>query len=48
MITEAQKWHISGRIIDAAPTPEKAPVDYFERLEKQRKAELLRQFEEDE
>jgi len=32
-ITEAQKWHISGHIIDASPEPERAPVDYFERLE---------------
>ena len=43
-ITEGQKWHISGKIIDASPEPERAPVDYFERLEAQRKAELLRQF----
>lgn len=47
-ITSAQKWHISGHIIDASPEPEHAPVDYFERLEAQRKAELLRQFQDDE
>ena len=47
-VTEAQKWHISGKIIDASPQPERAPVDYFERLEAQRKAELMRQFQADE
>ena len=41
-ITEAQKWHISGKIIDASPEPERAPIDYFERLEEQRKTELLK------
>ena len=46
-ITSAQKWHISGKIIDANPEPERAPVDYFERLEAQRKAELIRQFQAD-
>jgi len=43
-VTEAQKWHISGYIIDASPEPEKAPVDYFEKLEAKRKEELIKQF----
>ena len=37
LITESQKWHISGRIIDASPEPERVPADYFERLQEQRK-----------
>ena len=48
LITGAQKWHISGKIIDASPTPERAPVDYFEKLEAKRKEELLKQFKADE
>ena len=47
-VTEAHKWHVSGYIIDANPAPEKAPVDYFEKLEAQRKEELLKQFAKDE
>ena len=48
MITESQKWHVSGRIIDASPEPERVPADYFERLQEQRKKELLQQFKADE
>ena len=33
LVTGAQKWHITGQIIDVSPTPERAPVDYFEKLE---------------
>lgn len=47
-ITSSGKWHVSGYIIDAAPEPERAPADYFERLEEKRKQDLLRQFEEQE
>ena len=33
-IVSAQKWHISGVIVDANPAPEQAPQDYFEKVEK--------------
>ena len=32
-IVSAQKWHISGVIVDANPAPEQAPQDYFEKVE---------------
>ena len=38
MVTEAQKWHISGYIIDANPEIPEAPANYFEKLEKERYA----------
>jgi hypothetical protein len=41
-ITSAQKWHISGHIVDASPKPEKAPANYFEKLEAKRREELLK------
>ena len=47
-ITGAQKWHISGKIIDASPAPDRAPTNYFEKLEAKRKEELLKQFQADE
>lgn len=34
MVTEGQKWHISGYIIDANPKLIEAEKDYFEKLEK--------------
>jgi len=43
MVTEAQKWHVSGYIIDANPVLPEAPVDYFEKLEKQRYEETLKE-----
>jgi len=43
MVTETQKWHITGYIIDANPTLEEAPADYFEKLEKRRYEETLRE-----
>ena len=48
LIKQAQKWHISGKIVDASPKPEKVPADYFEQLEKKRCEELLKQFQADE
>eukprot|EP00347_Sterkiella_histriomuscorum_P012403 403368709 len=35
-VTETHKWHISGYILDASPELPEVPVDYFERLEKQK------------
>jgi len=43
MVTEAQKWHISGYIIDANPEIPEAPSNYFEKLEKERYAQALRE-----
>ena len=48
LVHKATKWHIEGKVIDASPEPERAPRDYFERLEAARKEALLRQFEADE
>lgn len=36
-VTEAQKWHISGYVIDLNPAPEKVSANYFEELKEKRK-----------
>lgn len=46
-VTETHKWHISGKIIDASPKPIEVPVDYFEKLDKERKEQLRIQLQED-
>ena len=38
-VTETTKWHISGYIIDANPELPEAPGDYFEKVQKEEKAE---------
>ena len=43
MVTEAQKWHITGYIIDANPVLPEAPVDYFEKLEKKRLEDAIKE-----
>lgn len=47
-VTEAQKWHISGYIIDANPKPIEVGADYFEKLEKERERKKLKEKEEKE
>ena len=37
MVTETQKWHVTGHIIDASPLIQEASKEYFEILEKERK-----------
>ena len=46
-ILSSHKWHLSGKIIDAAPKPEKVPADYFESLDRARKEKLRVQLQED-
>ena len=38
-VTETQKWHIAGYIIETQPSIPQAPTDYFEALERQRERE---------
>lgn len=46
-VTETQKWHITGHIIDLNPGYAKSDPSYFVKLEEARKADLLKAMADD-